>query len=45
MTRAMIRRIKKIDDYRIFQQWKQGSDVEDIKFERVNLIYGQNGSG
>lgn len=42
MTKAMIRRIKKIDDYRIFQRWKQESDTQ---FERVNLIYGQNGSG
>lgn len=42
MTKAMIRRIKKIDDYRIFQRWEQGSDTQ---FARVNLIYGQNGSG
>lgn len=42
MTKAMIRRIKKIDDYRIFQRWKQSSNVQ---FARINLIYGQNGSG
>ena len=42
MTKAMIRQIKKIDNYRIFQRWGQNSDSE---FARVNLIYGQNGSG
>ena len=42
MTKPMIRRIKKIDNYRIFQRW--GPSTES-KFARVNLIYGQNGSG
>lgn len=42
MTKAIIRRIKKIDNYRIFQRWRQESGTQ---FERVNLIYGQNGSG
>lgn len=42
MIKAMIRRIEKINDYRIFQRWKQSSNAQ---FARVNLIYGQNGSG
>lgn len=42
MTKPMIRRIKKIDNYRIFQRWGPSPDPE---FPRVNLIYGQNGSG
>ncbi|RJF43786.1 hypothetical protein D4740_02095 [Actinomyces sp. 2119] len=42
MTKALIRKIKKIDNYRIFQNWKPSGNVE---FARVNLIYGQNGSG
>lgn len=42
MTKPMIRRIKKIDNYRIFQRWGPSPDSE---FPRVNLIYGQNGSG
>ncbi len=42
MVKEMIRRIKKIDNYRIFQGWKQSCDSE---FARVNVIYGQNGSG
>lgn len=42
MSPTRIRRIKKVRDYRIFQDWKTGGDVE---FSRVNLIYGHNGSG
>lgn len=42
MTKAMIQRIKKIEDYRIFKGWTQSPETE---FARVNLIYGQNGSG
>lgn len=42
MTKMMIRRIKKIDSYRIFREWK-GDSVDN--FVRVNVIYGQNGSG
>ncbi|WP_164505507.1 MULTISPECIES: AAA family ATPase [unclassified Actinobaculum] len=37
-----IRRIERIENYRIFQNWKPSSGIE---FARVNLIYGQNGSG
>lgn len=43
MTKALIRRIDKIDNYRIFQNWKWDMSIPD--FPRVNLIYGQNGSG
>lgn len=42
MSAARIRAIKKISNYRIFQNWKPGGGVE---FARTNLIYGQNGSG
>ena len=42
MTKALIRQIKTIRNYRIFQNWKPDGGVE---FARVNLIYGQNGSG
>lgn len=42
MSPTRIHTIKKINDYRIFQDWKPSGGVE---FGRVNLIYGQNGSG
>lgn len=42
MSSTRIHAIKKIDNYRIFQNWKPSGGVE---FARVNLIYGQNGSG
>lgn len=42
MSPTRIHKIKKIDDYRIFQGWKPSGGVE---FGRVNVIYGQNGSG
>lgn len=42
MTKALIHKINKVDNYRIFQNWKPDGGVE---FARVNLIYGQNGSG
>ena len=42
MTKTLIRQIKTIRNYRIFQNWKPDGSVE---FARVNLIYGQNGSG
>ena len=42
MTKTLIRQIKTIRNYRIFQNWKPDGGVE---FARVNLIYGQNGSG
>lgn len=43
MSRARIRRIKKIGDYRAFKNWTDGGRPEE--FQRVNLIYGTNGSG
>ena len=42
MTKTLIRKVERIKNYRIFQNWKPGGGVE---FARVNLIYGQNGSG
>ncbi|WP_139738457.1 AAA family ATPase [Actinomyces wuliandei] len=42
MSSTRIHAIKKINNYRIFQGWESG---DDVKFGRVNLIYGQNGSG
>lgn len=42
MTKMLIRKVEKIKNYRIFQNWKPDGSVE---FARVNLIYGQNGSG
>ena len=42
MTKTLIRKVEKIKNYRIFQDWKPSGSVE---FARVNLIYGQNGSG
>ena len=42
MTKTLIRKVEKIKNYRIFQDWKPDGSVE---FARVNLIYGQNGSG
>lgn len=42
MSPTRIHAIKKIGNYRIFQNWRPSDGVE---FERVNLIYGQNGSG
>ncbi|QPL04898.1 MULTISPECIES: AAA family ATPase [Actinomyces] len=42
MNPTRIHKIKKIDNYRIFQGWKPSGVVE---FARVNVIYGQNGSG
>ena len=42
MTKSLIHRINKVDNYRIFQNWKPDGGIE---FVRVNLIYGQNGSG
>ena len=42
MTKALIHKIKKVGNYRIFQNWQPDGGVE---FARVNLIYGQNGSG
>lgn len=42
MSPTRIHKIKKIDSYRIFRNWKPSGNVE---FGRVNLIYGQNGSG
>lgn len=42
MTKTLIHKIERIKNYRIFQNWKPDGGVE---FARVNLIYGQNGSG
>ena len=42
MTKTLIRKIERIRNYRIFQNWRPDGSVE---FARVNLIYGQNGSG
>ena len=42
MTKALIHKIKKVGNYRIFQNWQPDGSIE---FARVNLIYGQNGSG
>lgn len=42
MSPTRIHTIKKIGNYRIFQNWKPSGGVE---FGRVNLIYGDNGSG
>lgn len=42
MTKPLIRKVERIKNYRIFQNWKPDGSVE---FARVNLIYGQNGSG
>ena len=42
MSLMRIHKIKKIKNYRIFQEWAPSSAVE---FARVNLIYGPNGSG
>ena len=42
MTKTLIRKIERIKNYRIFQNWQPDGDIE---FARVNLIYGQNGSG
>ena len=42
MTKALIHKIKKVENYRIFQNWQPDGGIE---FARVNLIYGQNGSG
>lgn len=42
MAKTLIRKIERIKNYRIFQNWKPDGGVE---FARVNLIYGQNGSG
>ncbi|WP_292368539.1 AAA family ATPase [Methanoregula sp. UBA64] len=39
----MITRIKHITNYRIFQDFRWGSDLDD--FKKYNLIYGWNGSG
>jgi len=39
----MITRIKHITNYRIFQNFKWGNDLDD--FKKYNLIYGWNGSG
>ena len=37
-----ISRIKRINDYRIFQNWRPPNNVD---FARFNVIYGGNGSG
>lgn len=42
MTKTLIRKVERIKNYRIFQDWKPSGSV---KFARVNLIYGQNGCG
>lgn len=42
MTPVRIHAIKTIKNYRIFQSWKPSGGTE---FGRVNVIYGQNGSG
>ncbi|WP_196717355.1 AAA family ATPase [Actinomyces trachealis] len=42
MNPTRIHKIKKIDNYRIYQGWKPSGAVD---FARVNVIYGQNGSG
>lgn len=38
-----IKRIKRIQNYRIFHNWKMGRGDRD--FDRFNVIYGGNGSG
>lgn len=43
MSVARIIRIRKIGDYRLFQNWTDEGRPQE--FARVNLIYGQNGSG
>jgi wobble nucleotide-excising tRNase len=43
MAQARIRRIKKVGDYRAFKNWTDGGRPKE--FQRVNLIYGTNGSG
>ena len=42
MTKTLIRKVERIKNYRIFQNWQPDGGVE---FARVNLVYGQNGSG
>lgn len=44
MTKLTIRYIQSVANYRMFQNWRPGSD-ENRRFARVNLIYGHNGSG
>ncbi len=39
----MIKKIEKIDKFRIFQKFRWNSDMPE--FKRFNLIYGWNGSG
>ena len=43
VARALITRIRKIGNYRVFQAWNDESRPNE--FARVNLIYGTNGSG
>ncbi|NQX27739.1 AAA family ATPase [Microbacteriaceae bacterium VKM Ac-2854] len=43
MTKATITRIRKVQDYRVFQRWTDDRRATD--FARVNLLYGTNGSG
>ena len=43
MSKAIITRIRRIDDYRVFQRWTDDRRADD--FARINLIYGTNGSG
>lgn len=43
MTKATITRIRKVDDYRVFQRWTDDRRATD--FARINLLYGTNGSG
>src|ERR1700761_2375795 len=39
----MIKKLLRITDYRIFQNWT--AETGAIDFARVNLVYGVNGSG
>ncbi|MDR1768338.1 MAG: AAA family ATPase [Propionibacteriaceae bacterium] len=39
----IIKGIKSIDDYRVFQRWRRQPATK--QFERVSVIYGVNGSG
>ncbi|GAB3584521.1 AAA family ATPase [Leifsonia lichenia] len=43
MARALITRVRKIGNYRVFQAWNDENRPNE--FARVNLIYGTNGSG
>lgn len=43
MSAPIIKRIDQVKGYRGFVNWQPGSNTHD--FEKVNLVYGQNGGG